>query len=427
MKRKIALVLILALLCPVLAGSALGASATPTQSAVTIDGQAVQFDAYNIGGNNYIKLRDLACALSGTAAQFDVDWDGRNILLASNKAYTVIGGEMAPKGTGSQNALPSNMAVIKDGVRIPLCAYNIGGNNYFKLRDLAQIFDFSVDFVDGRVVVDTTRPYVMPQGTVLAFNSYPLLLVGMTKAQIDEKLGAPVLIDEVSGVRYENGYRLGFDVDIQGDVPTEENRCYYVSGLLEHIVSACPKTLTLAQARELFGSGDVRYSEMSDSYYLVVNYGGVPLSIECDRNGTATFKSMFFFNANNVYTDPQADLSWALGRWRYSDLEKIDPDDEFPTGTEVVVDIREATESKLVLKGELTSYYGTSFTAASLFETALTSTDGKTFTASGVRDSWDNILTLTVTLENGRVTVESAVTRYDGMARCAFAGAFTLE
>lgn len=387
----------------------------------------MQFDAYLIGGNNYIKLRDLAYALSGTAAQFDVGWDGKNVLLFSDKAYTVIGGEMAPKGTGAQNALPANMAVIKDGVKIPMCAYNIGGNNYFKLRDVAQIFDFSVDYAGGRVVVDTARPYVMPEGTVLAANSYPLLLVGMTKAQIDRKLGAPILVDELSGVRYANGLRLGFDVTVQGEAPTDENRCFYVSGLLQHIVSACPKTLTLAQVRELFGSGDVRYSEMDDGYYLVVNYGGVPLTIECDRNGTVTYKSMFSYNINNVYAAPGADLGWAVGRWRYSDLEKIDPDDAFPTGTEVVVDIREASENALVLEGELTRYYGTSFTSASLFVTPLTSTDGKTFTASGVRDSWDNVLTLTVTLEGGRVTVRSVVTRYDSMARCAFEGTFTLE
>ncbi|MEG0798795.1 MAG: WG repeat-containing protein, partial [Acidaminococcaceae bacterium] len=42
---------------------------------VTVNGKDVAFDAYNINGNNYFKLRDLAFALSGSEKQFDVGWD----------------------------------------------------------------------------------------------------------------------------------------------------------------------------------------------------------------------------------------------------------------------------------------------------------------------------------------------------------------
>jgi|GEM_PF-838304 len=419
MKRKLATTLIFAIvLTTFFAPAAQGATAAPTQSAIFIDGTAVSFEAYNIGGNNFIKLRDLAFAMTGTAAQFDVDWDGKNILLNTGKPYTVVGGEMAAKGSGAQNAAPSNLAVIRDGVKIPMSAYNIGGNNYFKLRDVAQILDFAVDYVGGNVVVDTSKPYTMPEGTVLAVNSYPLLLVGMTKAQIDAKLGAPVLVDELSGVRYANGLKLGFDVDIMGDIPTDSNRCYYVSGLLSHIVSACPNTLTLSQVRALFGSGDMSYDEMDDRYNVVVNYGGVPLVIESDRNGTVNFKSMFFYNTLDTYTDPANDYSWVPGEWRYFSHD---------TGEEVTVVVKEASASKLVIEGTLNYFGASSWVSASIFNTVLTSTDGRTYTASGVRDSWYNTLTLTVTLEGGRIRLSSDVTKFDSMARCAFAGEYVLE
>jgi hypothetical protein len=50
-------------------------TAKPTTANVLVNGIAVKFEAYNIGGNNYFKLRDLAMALSGTGKQFDVSWD----------------------------------------------------------------------------------------------------------------------------------------------------------------------------------------------------------------------------------------------------------------------------------------------------------------------------------------------------------------
>ena len=64
--------------------------ATPTASNVLVNDKQTAFDAYNIGGNNYFKLRDLAHALNGSGKQFEVTWDGANnaILLTSGTAYT---------------------------------------------------------------------------------------------------------------------------------------------------------------------------------------------------------------------------------------------------------------------------------------------------------------------------------------------------
>jgi len=140
--------------------------ATPTTSKVLVNGKAVSFDAYTIDGNNYFKLRDLAKIVKGTGKQFEVTWNGekRAINLISNKAYTVIGGEMA-KGDGKEKTLVVNTSkMYKDGVEVSLIAYTINGNNYFKLRDVAQSFNIGITWNEATrtIVIDTTTGYVAP-------------------------------------------------------------------------------------------------------------------------------------------------------------------------------------------------------------------------------------------------------------------------
>ncbi len=49
--------------------------ASPTASAVLVNGARAGIAAYNIEGYNYLRLRDLTSALSGTRKQFGVGWD----------------------------------------------------------------------------------------------------------------------------------------------------------------------------------------------------------------------------------------------------------------------------------------------------------------------------------------------------------------
>ena len=130
---------------------------------VTVNGKDVAFDAYNINGNNYFKLRDLAFALTGSEKQFDVGWDGAKnaISLTSGKAYTVVGGELVGKDTGDKTGTPTASKIYLDGKEVSFTAYNIDGNNYFKLRDIGSTFNFGVDFdsATNTVVIDTSKGY----------------------------------------------------------------------------------------------------------------------------------------------------------------------------------------------------------------------------------------------------------------------------
>lgn len=138
--------------------------AIPTSSNILTNGKKVYFDAYLINNNNYFKLRDLATVVNGTEKQFEVTWDEarRAISLISNKSYTPVGGEMI-KGDGQlKEAIPNTSAIYKDGSEIKLVAYTINGNNYFKLRDVAEAFNIGVTWDDATktIRIDTKSDYI---------------------------------------------------------------------------------------------------------------------------------------------------------------------------------------------------------------------------------------------------------------------------
>jgi hypothetical protein len=138
-------------------------TAKPTSSTVLVNDAQTSFDAYNINDNNYFKLRDLAYVLSGTPKQFEVGYDDatKAITLTSGQSYTAEGGEMEGGGAGNKAANPTSSKIYLDGAEISLTAYNIGGYNYFKLRDIGQAFNFGVDW-DGAsqtIAIDTGKGY----------------------------------------------------------------------------------------------------------------------------------------------------------------------------------------------------------------------------------------------------------------------------
>ena len=150
------------------------ADANPTTSPIYVNGVLTKFDAYNINGNNYFKLRDVALSVRGSQKQFEVIWNpsytetvnGQSVRgcieMISNKAYTTVGGEMALGDGIKKTANITTSPILKDGNKVTnLTGYNIKGNNYFKLRDLGILFDFDVTWDGARkaVVIDTTKSY----------------------------------------------------------------------------------------------------------------------------------------------------------------------------------------------------------------------------------------------------------------------------
>lgn len=88
---------------------------------VLVDGKSVEFYAYALKdekGNdtNYVKLRDVAQILNGSAAQFEVGWDG-SISITTRSAYTSNGSELIQNFAGNQPYTVNTSPVKVNGGR----------------------------------------------------------------------------------------------------------------------------------------------------------------------------------------------------------------------------------------------------------------------------------------------------------------------
>ena len=144
-------------------------TAYPSTQAVTIDGKKVEFQMYALkdaNGNdtNYIKLRDVASVLSGTAAQFAVGWDGA-VNIETGKGYTPNGSEMKTPFSGNRAYETATSPTNINGQTAALEAIVLkddGGNGYtyYKLRDLGKALGFNVGWSTANgVFVETGKPY----------------------------------------------------------------------------------------------------------------------------------------------------------------------------------------------------------------------------------------------------------------------------
>ena len=154
MKKLLALILALGVLL------ALGAPALAAEEDVVmlsaqklkVDGTEYTCEKYNINGNNFFKLRDLAALLNGTGSQFDVEWDaGAGLVsITSQHAYAWEhrdGHELEQRGDFSGEAVRSAQTIEIDGAeRSDLTVWNIGGSNFFMLRELGRAIGFVVDY-----------------------------------------------------------------------------------------------------------------------------------------------------------------------------------------------------------------------------------------------------------------------------------------
>ena len=129
-KIWIAVVLVIACLSTVAfaAGAIIEKKAVLSQNTFVLDGEKVTFEAaYNIEGNNYIQLREIAKALNGTSSQFNVYWDSdlKAAVIETGAAYT-----------GSKPVMPEQKdeyaigeTFITDNCDISVTNYKLSSNN----------------------------------------------------------------------------------------------------------------------------------------------------------------------------------------------------------------------------------------------------------------------------------------------------------
>lgn len=139
------------------------ATAYGRSQTLLLAGKEISLQAYGINGNNYLKLRDMAQMLNGTQAQFSVGYDEttQTVTLTSGQPYEAVGGEGTLQSERTLSVTPTQAKLYVNGILQDVTAYNIDGNNYFKLRDLAQMMDFGVDYDEASklVLIDPSVGY----------------------------------------------------------------------------------------------------------------------------------------------------------------------------------------------------------------------------------------------------------------------------
>ena len=146
---------------------------TTSDNTLLIDGVSHVFPAVNIGGYNFLKLRDVAMILNDTPKSFSVGFNAatNTISITSGAPYVPVGGELTPLEGATQVAIASPQRLTVNGQTVDVAAFNIDGFNYFRLRDLAILLDFAIDFDDVTRVI--TLNLTVPYGTVPGVQQEP--------------------------------------------------------------------------------------------------------------------------------------------------------------------------------------------------------------------------------------------------------------
>ncbi|MCL1816894.1 MAG: hypothetical protein FWG43_04765 [Clostridiales bacterium] len=138
-------------------------TAGKTNNKILLDEKEIDIPAVKIHGYNWLKLRDLAMVLNSTNKKFSVTYDEttRIVDIRTNQSYTPLGDELSDKLAETFDALATTQKIRIDGVFIDAAAYNISGYNYLRLRDLAILLDFLVEYDEetAEVTINPSEPY----------------------------------------------------------------------------------------------------------------------------------------------------------------------------------------------------------------------------------------------------------------------------
>ena len=128
------------------------ANAAAKAGNVSVDGQAGNADAADQDGIRYYRLRDLAVVLKGTAAAFNVEWDGQ-VIVTKGGEYTAEALEAHAADAAVEAA---TITVTVDGAPVEVSALLISGNYYVTAAGLNTLLGVTVETV-GDVLTITTK------------------------------------------------------------------------------------------------------------------------------------------------------------------------------------------------------------------------------------------------------------------------------
>lgn len=307
MKKVLSLLLTMILIISVIT---IPAQAADSGVKIKVDGEIVSLVAYNIRDNNYFKLRDIANVLKGTDAHFDVLWNAEvgAIEIVPDTDYSTVE-EITTEKFENPRIIKSSAKIYKDGNIVLLNAYNINDNTFFKLRDLADVIDFGVDWdaVEEVIEINSSESYVHPgaSGEGLAINTETFSLLNKNKAYVDARY-------ECMGTGYyDNEYqytRYMFTVTYQMPV-TSESAVIGLNTTVDNLFYNCPNEVTPEEIMALFDEYKTGYSEDQRGAYLTVNYCGYELTFwRADTEKYFDKNSSGFISLDTPYISDGSDV-----------------------------------------------------------------------------------------------------------------------
>ena len=118
-------------------------------AAVMVDGAAKEVATANVNGETYYRLRDLATAVNGTAAQFNVEWQN-GVIVITGEAYDTAA--LAP--VAEQNGTAITLTMNVDGRMVTTSATLLDGNNYVPVSVLDEL-GLTASVSNGTLVITT--------------------------------------------------------------------------------------------------------------------------------------------------------------------------------------------------------------------------------------------------------------------------------
>lgn len=112
-----------------------------------VNGVRMPFRAFNVAGQDYINIFEVAISLSNTDARFSPRWKVRNYSLSivSGRAFPFVGVNLPTITPTDNTAALVNVGVIFDNQRVDLTAYRVGNSVYFNLRQVAALLDVDIE------------------------------------------------------------------------------------------------------------------------------------------------------------------------------------------------------------------------------------------------------------------------------------------
>ena len=123
----------------------------------SVDGKSVDLLAFNVDGSNYVMLRSLAAVLNKTAAQFSVEFitESDALQVTTGASYPAAAAAVNVTGAWETEPVETRQTVLIDGQPVQdLVSWNIAGNNYFRLAELARYLGYRLQFSAESNTVD---------------------------------------------------------------------------------------------------------------------------------------------------------------------------------------------------------------------------------------------------------------------------------